>query len=116
MKLFFTFFLLILPLNAFAQSRCSGQTQVDLNFCAKEKWAVADQELNRLWKVVKPKEDARGRGNSLLNKQRAWLQQRDVRCESELAKYAGGSAAAMFYWVCMEEQTLKRNKALRGYL
>ncbi|MFW8633735.1 lysozyme inhibitor LprI family protein [Cribrihabitans pelagius] len=102
----------LVPVPAAAQSSCSGQTQIDANFCAKEKWQAADAELNRLWGEVKPLADARGAGQALLKNQRAWLQHRDAGCEGELA--AGGSAAPMFYWSCMEAQTLQRNQVLRS--
>lgn len=101
------------PACALAQEHqysCPGQTQIDANFCAKDSWQVADDELNRIWNEVKPLADARGTGQSLLEEQRAWLQQRDAACEPEMN--SGGSAAAMFYWVCMEQETLRRNAEL----
>ncbi|MGR3760325.1 lysozyme inhibitor LprI family protein [Roseobacteraceae bacterium NS-SX3] len=100
------------PAAAAAQSSCGGQTQIDANFCAKERWEAADRELNRLWKQVKPVADARGTGRALLAEQRAWLKRRDASCEPEL--HSGGSAAHMFYWACMEEETLMRNHTLRA--
>ncbi len=110
MKRIFVLLVALNPATAFAQAHCNGQTQLDANFCAKERWAVVDQELNRLWKQVKPLADARGTGQVLLNEQRAWLSQRDAACDPELQ--AGGSADAMFYWSCMEEHTLQRNRML----
>ncbi|RBW60190.1 lysozyme inhibitor LprI family protein [Ruegeria sp. A3M17] len=104
---------MLLPSAAFAQSHCEGHTQLDLNFCAKEKWEVADQELNRLWSEVKPASDTRGDGQTLLTEQRAWLKRRDATCDLELE--SDGSAAPMFYWACMEEQTLQRNQALEAW-
>ena len=103
---------LVSPLPVSAQSHCSGQTQIDANFCAKENWEIADRELNRLWKIVKPRADARGTGRALLNQQRDWLKRRDAKCEPELN--SGGSADAMFYWNCMEEETVARNQQLRA--
>ncbi len=113
MRVFAYLIVALVPLPAVAQSSCSGQTQLDANFLAKEKWEFADRELNRIWKEVKPLADARGVGQSLLQEQRAWLKTRDVTCDRELM--GDGSAAPMFYWVCMEEQTLSRNKALRAW-
>ncbi|WP_170414243.1 lysozyme inhibitor LprI family protein [Ruegeria atlantica] len=104
---------LLLPSAAFAQSHCDGQTQLDLNFCAKEKWEVADRELNRLWSEIKPTADARGDGQALLTQQRAWLKHRDATCDPELD--SDGSAAPMLYWACMEEQALKRNQELAAW-
>lgn len=98
--------------TATAQPHCNGQTQHDANICALQQWENADQELNRLWKEVKALADARGTSQMLLDEQREWLRQRDAHCEPELD--AGGSADAMFYWSCMEEQTLQRIQELRA--
>ncbi|UWQ62157.1 lysozyme inhibitor LprI family protein [Leisingera caerulea] len=100
------------PAAATAQPHCNGQTQIDANFCAMEKWEIADRELNRLWNQVKPAADARGTGPALLAEQRAWLKRRDAACGAEQA--SGGSAAPMFYWSCMERETLQRNRVLRS--
>ncbi|NVO55604.1 DUF1311 domain-containing protein [Rhodobacteraceae bacterium B1Z28] len=113
MRAFTTFLAALIPASSAAQSSCGGQTQVDANFCAKEQWEIADRELNLLWKEIKPLADARGNGQTLLEEQRTWLKRRDATCDQELA--SGGSAAAMFYWTCMEEQTQQRNQALGAW-
>ncbi|SES16515.1 Uncharacterized conserved protein YecT, DUF1311 family [Tranquillimonas rosea] len=105
-------FLAALPAFGAAQGYCPGATQIDINFCTKARWEAADRELNRLWSMVKPAADARGTGPQLLQEQRAWLQRRDAACEPELS--SGGSAAAMFYWSCMEDLTVQRNTALQA--
>ncbi|WP_171060776.1 lysozyme inhibitor LprI family protein [Poseidonocella sp. HB161398] len=96
---------------AVAQPHCGGTTQVDANFCALERWEIADAELNRLWSTAKPAADARGTGAALLAGQRAWLKERDADCGPE--QEGGGTAAPMFYWSCMEERTLQRIEVLR---
>lgn len=101
------------PVPTLAQPSCGGQTQIEANFCAKEKWEIADRELNRIWKEVKPLADAKGAGQALLTEQRVWLKTRDATCEEELT--SGGSADAMFYWTCMEQQTLARIQALAAW-
>ncbi|WP_170349042.1 MULTISPECIES: lysozyme inhibitor LprI family protein [Ruegeria] len=103
---------ILIPAYSAAQSSCEGQTQLDANFCAKEKWEIADRELNRIWAEVKPMADARGNGQALLDEQRAWLKARDAACDPELD--SDGSAAPMFYWDCMEQQTLTRNQILKS--
>ncbi len=112
MKQIFVLLFFLTPSMGAAQSHCNGQTQLDANFCAKEKWSVADRELNRLWNEKKPVADARGTGAALLDEQRAWLRYRDLTCEPELQ--AGGSADQMFYWSCMEQETLRRSQVLRA--
>ena len=106
-------FLALLPVSGLAQT-CDGSTQLEMNICAKDRWAVADDELNRLWRMVKPLADRQGQGAQLLQEQRGWLRLRDATCEPELS--GGGSAAQMFYWFCMEEMTAARNSALRARL
>ncbi|WP_170759399.1 lysozyme inhibitor LprI family protein [Ruegeria lacuscaerulensis] len=101
---------ILTPCASLAEFWCGGPTQNDENICAMEQWQVADNELNRLWKEIKPRADARGVGQALLTEQRAWLKRRDATCQQELA--GGGSAAQMFYWSCMEQQTINRNKEL----
>ncbi|UUV04846.1 MULTISPECIES: lysozyme inhibitor LprI family protein [Ruegeria] len=113
MKPIYLLVLSILPCSAAAQTSCGGQTQLDANFCAKEQWEIADRELNQLWAQIKPAADARGDGDALLTEQRAWLKARDATCEKELS--GGGSAAPMFYWTCMKEQTEARNQALQAW-
>ncbi|WP_240036573.1 lysozyme inhibitor LprI family protein [Halomonas urmiana] len=100
------------PSSVIAQSYCNGSNQRDANICAKQKWEIADQKLNQLWNEVKALADARGTGQVLLDEQRAWLRRRDAHCEPELEE--GGSADYMFYWSCMEEQTLQRIEVLRA--
>lgn len=57
--------LAVLPLSVAAQG-CEGRTQIEINSCAKQRWESADRELNRLWGVLKPMADTRGRGRQLL--------------------------------------------------
>lgn len=109
--------LAIVGADASAQTSidCSGQpTQIAINDCAHAGWQVSDTELNRLWKIVKPKADARGRGQALLNEQRAWLKFRDATCEGERDDFAGGSIMPMIYWQCMDRMTIQRNAQLRA--
>lgn len=66
-----------------------GTTQMALNICAQESWEKADAELNRLWKILKPRADRQGWGQRLLTEQRTWLRARDARCEAERDDFAG---------------------------
>ena len=88
-------------------------TQFDINVCAGRAAQAADDELNRLWKIVKPRADARGEGQALLEAQRAWLKYRDATCEMERASYGAGSMAPAAFAMCIERLTLERNAALR---
>ena len=86
--------------------------QVSASNCAHDGWKDSDAELNRLWKIVKPRADARGAGQSLLNEQRQWLRFRDATCEGERAQFGGGTIAPQVYWSCMDRLTRARNAQL----
>lgn len=103
------------PAIAQTSKDCSNAgAQIDMNFCARAGWDISDAELNRLWREVKPAADARGRGQALLDAQRAWLRYRDATCEAERDQYAGGSIAPLVYWQCMDRLTIRRNAELRA--
>jgi uncharacterized protein YecT (DUF1311 family) len=91
-------------------------TQLDMNECSNANWGIADAELNRLWGILKPAADAQGQGDALLTQQRAWLGERDRRCEAERDQFAGGSIAPLVFWNCMEARTLERNREFRTML
>lgn len=94
---------------------CSGAaTQLAATECAHNGWQRVDDELNRLWKVVKPAADKRGQGRQLLQAQRAWLKYRDATCEGERDQYKGGSIADQIYWSCMDRLTRVRNRELKA--
>ena len=86
--------------------------QVTASNCAHEGWKDSDAELNRLWGIVKPRADARGAGQALLNEQRQWLRFRDGTCEGERDQFRGGSIAPQVYWSCMDRLTRARNAQL----
>lgn len=92
------------------------QSQLQISDCSYDNWEIADAELNRLWRVLKPAADAQGQGAALLGQQRAWLAERDRRCEAERDQFQGGSIAPQVYWTCMEECTLERNRDFRRML
>ena len=99
------------------QVNCAtDQSQMALNICAQQAWQRADDDLNALWSVLKPRADAAGWGKRLLEEQRAWLRTRDARCEAERATYEGGSIAPLIFWTCMEEMTLSRNADFRSMM
>ncbi len=105
--------LALVPLAGQAQD-CGATTQIEANICARDRWQAADDALNAIWAEAKPAADAQGAGAELLAEQRAWTGRRDALCERELQ--GGGSAAAMFYWSCMEEMTQARTRELRDLI
>ncbi|WP_102108522.1 lysozyme inhibitor LprI family protein [Oceaniglobus roseus] len=102
------------PLAAAAEDCARYQTQLDINMCTMGNWEVSDAELNSVWKRLKPRADAAGWGQALLDEQRAWLKRRDAKCESERDDFAGGSIAPTIYWSCMDDMTRARTAQLRA--
>ena len=96
---------------------CShARSQVEASDCAAAGWAESDAELNRLWSIVKPAADARGRGKALLAAQRAWLTYRDATCTLESDRFQGGSIAPQVHAACLDRLTRQRNADLREML
>ncbi|MGB3554729.1 MAG: lysozyme inhibitor LprI family protein [Jannaschia sp.] len=79
--------------------------------CLSHRAQIADDELNRLWRVLKPAADRAGWGDRLLREQRAWLRRRDARCEPELD--SEGTGGPMFFYACILEETESRNGEFR---
>ena len=106
--------LAFLGVPAAAQDCASPRTQFDLNVCSSLAAQAADDELNRLWRMLKPIADARGDGQALLSSQRAWLKYRDATCEAERDSYGQGSFAPTAYYTCIERMTRQRNADFRA--
>lgn len=112
--LFLAVALVAAPAAQAQQVDCNNaSSQAALNICSAQAARRADDELNRLWRIVKPNADARGQGDALLAEQRAWLKRRDRRCEAERASFGQGSFAPAAYAMCIEKMTKKRNRQLR---
>ncbi|RYH01300.1 DUF1311 domain-containing protein [Salipiger sp. IMCC34102] len=95
---------------------CSDpQTQTDMNICAAEAAARADDLLNAEWRVTQSFAKARGLGEVLLEAQRAWLGFRDAQCAAEAARYDGGSLQPLVHANCIERLTLRRTDDLRQF-
>jgi uncharacterized protein YecT (DUF1311 family) len=122
---------LILPLlvavsPAFAQDYdcVEPATQLDLNFCARDDFGVADAELNAIWKdarKVAKDEDAlrpdewEGLDKALLAAQRDWIAYRDSQCEFVSFIARGGSMEQMLLWRCKAALTRGRANYLRDF-
>lgn len=102
------------PGLAVAHECRSSASNIEAIDCARHNYLHTDEELNRLWKILKPAADAAGWGQRLLQEQRAWLKRRDARCEPELN--SGGSGAPLFFAICLDEETEARNAEFRRML
>ena len=102
----------LLPAVATAQP-CTGRqdSTIAATDCLRHRATLADDELNRLWGVLKPAADRAGWGDRLLREQRAWLARRDSRRDPELQ--GDGSGRYMFFYACIQEETEARNAEFR---
>lgn len=89
--------------------------QGDLNQCAADRFKLADDELNRLYKkkLLSLKYDQ----DSFRDMQRAWIVFRDKACFYESGpREGGGSIWPLGHFNCMEYHTRKRIEDMKQYL
>jgi uncharacterized protein YecT (DUF1311 family) len=95
----------------------NAQTQLDMNFCARQDWQDADDALNDIYKSalaqmldtdsVLDSEDI-GAVEALKVAQRLWVKYRDAACTAEEYPFTGGSIQPMIYWSCQARLTWAR--------
>lgn len=90
-------------------------TQMEMTQCAGQDAAFWDRLLNAAYQQVIATLDAE-REESLRAAQRAWITYRDLTCDMETARYAGGSIAPMIMQECMARLTERRARDLETYL
>lgn len=88
------------------------QAQQLMNACAAREYQQADAALNTAWKSAKSFADAIGRGDALLQAQRAWLQYRDAACDVHASPFEGGSIQPLIRATCLAELTAQRTRML----
>lgn len=101
--------------EAIAEDCADAATQADMNACAAEQYRAADDELNRVYRVVTrslPEE----RVESIRAAQRNWIPFRDSKCESEAADVEGGSLYPTVLNACLADLTRQRTAELRAYI
>lgn len=93
----------------------TGLTQAGMTQCAGQDLAFWDGLLNNAYQQVIARLDAASE-ESLRAAQRAWITYRDLTCEMEQARYAGGSIAPMIGLSCQARLTERRARDLETYL
>jgi len=88
------------------------QQQQLMNACAQKDYEAADVALNTAWKSAKSFADAIGKGDALLDAQRAWLSYRDAACEVHASPFEGGSLQPLIRATCLSELTAERTRML----
>ncbi len=103
------------PNDAEAQSviECSApQAQQLMNACAAKDYDAADVALNTAWRSARSFADAIGKGDALLEAQRAWLTYRDAACDVHASSFEGGSLQPLIRSTCLTELTVQRTRML----
>lgn len=72
----------------------SGLTMMEMNRTASDVYKLWDDELNKIYGVVKQELSASEMEN-LRQKQREWIKYRDSEAEAAASQYAGGTMAPM---------------------
>ncbi len=90
-------------------------TQSQMNVCAKQEFQASDLELNRVYKQLKSSLTP-AEYKVLLKEQRAWLKERDPKCEKEANDEAeGGSMWPLIFDSCRTTSTNARIEQLRQW-
>lgn len=104
----FVAMLMMLPLEAVAETlNCAG-SQYEMNQCAAKTLQAEDAELNtRYQAAISGAEDATAK-DLLRNAQRAWLAYRDAACAWEGDAARGGTLRPLLEISCAEQMTRQR--------
>lgn len=100
-----------------------GGTQIELNACAADDLAVADKQLNEVYKALMTKE-AKNKAftTKLRTAQKAWVAFRDAELDAMYACNEGaiqicwGSMVSQTYATWQAKMTRERTKRLQQYL
>ena len=102
--------------SVWAEEQCHSEgTQAQMNVCAFRDFKVTDQELNRVYQTLMDSLIPE-RQKKLREEQRAWLKERDPKCQKDANDVAeGGSMWPMIFNGCLEELTKIRIEQLRQW-
>jgi uncharacterized protein YecT (DUF1311 family) len=116
MKTFFLFALLAISTqSAYALDCNNASTQADINQCASADYKKSDFQLNKAYREVYSKLDAR-QVPQLKAAQNAWIKFRDADCSFHTSSARGGSMYAYVLAGCLEAKTSARTKELSALL
>ena len=104
------------PLSAQDNTSCvKPMYQVQMQRCARLAYEKADRELNSVWKEVISQLSGNER-ERLIDRQLAWIDERDATCDRETQDNRRGSGYRIFLNDCLRRVTIERTEVLRGYL
>ena len=92
-----------------AVAACPGQTQMEMNMCAGQRYEALDAQLNKVYRKLE-------RSPELVAAEKAWIAFRDAQCKFEASAVAGGSMQPMVYADCLSSLTEDRIGQLQDAL
>lgn len=120
----FVLALLAAPVAADDLDCSNAMTQQAMNQCAHASYLLADEELNRAYKLAVAQaremdeylQDGEVPAVTMLrDAQRAWITFRDKACEVDSLVVRGGSMQPLIYAGCLEHQTRARTESLLAF-
>ena len=106
----------VLPVSAQEQTNClRPDSGIAERRCARLAYEKADRELNAVWKEV-ISELSDNEKERLIDRQLAWIENRDITCDKETEGNRRGSGYRVFLNNCLKRVTTERTEFLRGYL
>ncbi|MEE2943664.1 MAG: lysozyme inhibitor LprI family protein [Pseudomonadota bacterium] len=120
----FVLALLAAPVAADDLDCSNAMTQQAMNQCAHASYLLADEELNRAYKLAvaqaREMDEYLQEGEvpavtMLRDAQRAWITFRDKACEVDSLVVRGGSMQPLIYAGCLEQQTRARTESLLAF-
>ena len=106
----------VLPVFAQDRTNCArGNSGVEQKRCARLAYEKADRELNSVWKEVISELNGNEK-ERLIDRQLAWIENRDITCDKETKGNRRGSGYRVFLNNCLRRVTTERSEFLRGYL
>lgn len=92
----------------------AASTTYDMNNCAGDELNKQDGRLNQAYVMVM-RSLPEANKTTLRTLQRAWIKQRDAKCERERNQYDGGSMSTGVFLSCQTDETIKRIIYLEKY-
>ena len=100
--------------SAYNQCLNGAYTTLEMNMCFGAERERQDARLNQAYvMVMRPL--AAAKKATLRTLQRAWIKQRDVKCERAGNEFAGGTMSTGAVLGCLIDETIKRTLYLENY-
>lgn len=110
-KIIFPLIMVFASSLAFSKATCDGQTNAELENCARANFDAADKELNLSYSDVLKRMPTSAKPN-LVATQRAWVNYKEKYCQSAYDATSPGEEAGVDKWSCLASVTETRTKEI----